>query len=282
MTRVLKHGVFALGCVVLSCASVAAQVDPHAGHQQATPPPSTGTNQPLPPFIPPLTDEDRQAAFPDVDGHSTHERGLHYFVLIDQLEWQTGNGANRWSLDTRSWVGRDRDRLWLRAEGDGTDEGVGDAYVDVLFGRQLSTWWDVVGGIRQDWRAAPEGTWAAIGIQGLAPYWFDVEATAYFGGSGRTQFRFEVEYTMRLTNRLILQPLFEADVFGKADPDRGVGAGLSSTETGLRLRYEWRREFAPYLGVSWDHRWGGTADVARAEGDSRSAAQVVAGARLWF
>ena len=163
-----------------------------------------------------------------------------------------------------------------------SDGRVGSAFADILFSRRVARWWEMVGGIRQDARPGPARTWAAIGIQGLAPYWFDVEATAYVGGSGRTLFRLEAEYTMRITNQLILQPAFEADVFGMSDPERGIGAGLSATETGLRLRYEWRREVAPYVGVTWDHRWGGTADAAAARGEARSDAQLVTGLRLWF
>jgi uncharacterized protein involved in copper resistance len=109
----------------------------------------------------------------------------------------------------------------------------------------------IVGGVRQDFRPGPAQTWAAFGVQGLAPYWFDIEATGYIGASGRTHARFEVEYELLFTNRLVLQPLFEAELVSKSDPERGVGAGLSTTDLGFRLRYEIRREFAPYLGITW-------------------------------
>ena len=254
----------------------------HASPPQEKPKPtSPSQKQDLPPFIPPLTDEDRKAAFPDVRGHTVHDNAVHYFVLADQLEWQSveGGGLN---LDTKGWVGRDRNRFWFRAEGESEDGDVGDAEAHLLYGRQFSRWWDVVGGIRQDFEPGPAQTWAAIGVQGLAPYWFEVEATAYIGASGRTHARFEVEYELLLTNRLVLQPLVEVELFGKSDPERGIGAGLSTTEAGARLRYEFRREFAPYIGVTWNRKYGGTADFAEAAGEEVSAARFVTGVRLWF
>jgi copper resistance protein B len=125
-------------------------------------------------------------------------------------------------------------------------------------------------------------TWAAFGVQGLAPYWFDVQVTAYVGAGGRTQLEADVEYDLLLTNRLILQPRVGALVSGTADPERGLGAGLGSTELGVRMRYEIRREFAPYLGVSWDRLYGGTAEAVRAGGGTAGRARLVGGVRAWF
>ena len=162
------------------------------------------------------------------------------------------------------------------------DGRVGEAQTHVLYGRQFSRWWDVVAGVRQDFRPGPAQTWAAFGVQGLAPYWFEIEATAYVGASGRTHARFEVEYELLLTNRLVLQPLLETEIVGKSDPERGVGAGLSTTNAGFRLRYEFRREVAPYVGVSWNNKWGKTADFAEAAGEGTGGARFVTGLRLWF
>ena len=215
-----------------------------AGHQQEQPKPNAQAAEPakkpgeLPPFIPPVTEETRKAAFPDVEGHAVHDRALNYFVLFDQLEWQATEGAKGVNIDSRGWIGGDRDRLWFRAEGDGEGGRVGEAQTHVLYGRQIARYWDLVGGIRQDFRPGPAQTWAAFGVQGLAPYWFDIEATGYVGAAGRTHARFEVEYELLFTNRLVLQPLFEAELVGKSDPERGVGAGLSTTDLGFRLRYE--------------------------------------------
>lgn len=246
----------------------------HSQHQK----PSTE----LPPFIPPITEEDRKAAFPDVEGHTVHDRALNYFVLFDQLEWQSVEGGTGINLDSKGWVGWDRDRFWFRAEGDGENGRIGEAEAHLFYGRQFSRWWDVVAGVRQDFRPGPSRTWAAIGVQGLAPYWFEVELTGYVGAEGRTHFRGEVEYELLLTNRLVLQPLVEVEVFGKSDPERGVGAGVSTTEAGFRLRYEFRREFAPYVGVIWNNKFGGTADFAEAVGEDTGGARFVTGFRLWF
>ena len=236
----------------------------------------------LPPFIPPVTDEDRKAAFPHVEGHAVHDRALTYYVLLDQLEWRTADDLSGLNLDSKGWMGRDRDRIWFRAEVAGEEGRDGEARAHVLYGRQFSRWWDLIGGIRQDFRPGAAQTWAAIGVQGLAPYWFEIDATAYVGASGRTAARLEVEYEILITNRLIVQPLVEADVFGKSDPERGVGAGLSTTEAGFRLRYEFRRELAPYLGVVWSNKWGKTADFAEDAGKKLTGARFVTGLRIWF
>lgn len=290
MTRTSVSRVAALVGVLLLAAvpRAFAQTDSHQGHPQEKPKPSApakpsaeGTRE-LPPFIPPVTNEDRKAAFPDVEGHAAHDNAVHYFVLFDQLEWQAGKGTDGLSIDSRGWVGRDRDRVWFRAEGDSENGRVGEAQAHLLYGRQFSRWWDVVAGIRQDFRPGPAQTWAAFGVQGLAPYWFEVEATGYVGASGRTHARFEVEYELLLTNRLVLQPLVEAEIFGKSDPERGVGAGLSTTDVGFRLRYEFRREVAPYVGITWKNKWGKTADFAEAAGEETGGARFVTGLRLWF
>jgi copper resistance protein B len=236
----------------------------------------------LPSFIPPVTDEDRKAAFPDVRGHTVHDNAINYFVLFDQLEWQAGGGDDGLSWDNKGWVGQDRNRLWFRTEGERANGRVDDAEAHVLYGRAIARWWDLVAGARQDLRPGPAQTWAAVGVQGLAPYWFEVEATAYVGASGRTHLRVETEYELLLTNRLILQPLIEVQIYGKDDLERGIGAGLSSTDAGLRLRYEIRREFAPYVGVTWNRQYFGTADLARGEGKKSSGARLAIGLRLWL
>jgi copper resistance protein B len=290
MTRLrsMRFAAAVAGLLVATGAPVFAQTDPQGGQQQEQPKPNAQAAEPakkpgeLPPFIPPVTEETRKAAFPDVEGHAVHDRALNYFVLFDQLEWQATEGAKGVNIDSRGWIGGDRDRLWFRAEGDGEGGRVGEAQTHVLYGRQFARYWDLVGGIRQDFRPGPAQTWAAFGVQGLAPYWFDIEATGYVGAAGRTHARFEVEYELLLTNRLVLQPLFEAELVGKSDPERGVGAGLSTTDLGFRLRYEIRREFAPYVGITWSNKWGKTADFAAAAGEDRGGARFVTGLRLWF
>lgn len=248
--------------------------DPHAGHGE----PAGAPREP----IPPITEADRQAAFPDVHGHSVHDRAIHYFVLFDQLEWQSGAGRTVGSWDNKGWVGGDIHRFWFRTEGEGEGGSLAAAQAHALYGRAIAPWWDLVMGIRQDVRPGPAQTWAVVGVQGLAPYWFEIEATAYIGAAGRTHARLETEYELLLTNRLILQPLVEVEIYGKSDPERQIGAGLSTIEAGARMRYEIRREFAPYVGVTWSRKFFGTADVARESGEEVSGARLALGARIWF
>ena len=231
---------------------------------------------------PPLTDEDRRAAFPDVGGHASNDDAVHTLVLFDRFEWQSVTGASGVKWDNQSWVGRDRDRLWLRSEGRSADGRLEEADAHVLYGRMVARWWDVVAGVRQDVRPGAGRTWAAVGIQGLAPYWFEVEATAYVGEGWQTAVRLDVDYELRVTQRVILQPRLELNAYGKADPARGLGAGVTSAEPGLRLRYEIRRELAPYLGVAWERKFGSTADFAEAAGERASGVRVVTGLRWWF
>jgi copper resistance protein B len=254
--------------------------DPHAGHETAGEQPPAG--EPLPAFIPPVTDEDRRAAFPDVDGHATHDNAINYFVLVDQLEWEGAAAEQGFGWDTKGWVGRDRDRVWFRTEGQQANGRVNDAQSHVFYGRQISRWWDVLVGVRQDFDPGPAQTWAAVGIQGLAPYWFDVEATAYVGANGRNHYRFETTYEFLLTNRLILQPQAELEIYGKPDLEHERDKGLATLDFGFRLRYLIRRELAPYAGVVWHQKHFGTADLAQANGESTGGARFVAGLRFWM
>jgi copper resistance protein B len=247
--------------------------DDHAHHAPAAPPPAS---------VRPLTDADRAAAFPDVNGHAVHDEAIHSYVLFDRLEWQSGRAADGLHWDTKAWVGGDRTRLWLRSEGAMDGGRLEDGSVEVLYGRVVSRWWDLVAGIRQDVRPGPARTWAAVGIQGLAPYWIHVEATGYVGAGGRTAFRLEAEHELLITNRLVLQPLVEVELFGKDDPEREIGAGLSSMDVGFRLRYEIRRELAPYVGITWHRTFFGTADLERAHGRPAGSTRVVAGVRFWM
>ena len=254
-------------------------VEDHSAHAAQTK--QRSTDKPKEP-IPPVTDADRAAAFPqELGGHVVHDRRITAFVLVDRLEWQGGRDGGI-HLENTSWIGGDVDRLWIRADVESEDGRVERAAVHGLWGHSISRWWDVVAGVRQDFRPGGAQTRAAIGLQGLAPHWFEVEATAYIGAGGRTHARFEVEYDLLLSDRLVLQPLGELEVYGKADPERGVGAGLSSVEAGLRLRYEIRRELAPYVGVTWDRKLFGTADRARASGEGVGGARLAFGLRTWF
>ena len=232
--------------------------------------------------VPPVTDEERRAAFPDVHGHTVHDGGFHYQVLFDQLEWQFIHGVHGVRWDSRSWFGGDRHRVWVRSEGEALDGNVEVAESQVLLGRSISPWFDVVAGVGFDVRPGPAHMWFAAGVQGIAPQWLDVQATGFIGPSGHTAARIEIESDLVLTNRLMLQPLVELSIVGKADPERGIDTGLSTGEVGFRLRYEIKREIAPYFGVVWHRKLFGTGDFAEEQGRDSGGWHIVAGVRTWF
>ncbi|UVM60229.1 copper resistance protein B [Pseudomonas sp. B21-010] len=232
--------------------------------------------------IPELTAADRAAVYEDHGGHAMHDSAINSFFLIDQLEWQDADDGSALSWDASGWIGGDIDRLWLRSEGERLNGKTEEAELQALWGHAISPWWDVVAGVRQDFKPGDAQTWAAFGVQGMALYNFEAEATAFIGEGGQSAARLEGDYDILLTNRLILQPTAEVNFYGKNDPARGVGSGLSDTELGVRLRYEILREFAPYIGVTWNRVYGNTADYAREEGEDRSEARLVLGVRMWF
>lgn len=293
----IRTGLFAVVIVSVGPLVAFAQESPdahqhsHGSAQSSDSPPTPAADHsaherpaaaPLPPFIPPVTEADRQAAFPDVHGHGVHDDAVNYFVLFDQFEGQAGNGTGAFSWDTKGWIGKDRDRLWFRAEGDRAGGRFEQAQTNVLYGRAISRWWDAVAGLRLDTLPDTPRSAVAIGVQGLAPYRFEVEASTYIEFTGRAHVRVETEYDVLLTNRLVLQPLLEFEIYGRADPERLIGAGLSTGELGLRLRYEFRRELAPYIGVVWNRKFFGTADYAESAGTSTGGARLAVGVRFWM
>lgn len=203
-------------------------------------------------------------------------------VLLDQFEWRRSGEGSAGVWEAEGWYGGDYNKLWIKTEGERIRGSTQDARVDVLWNRLISRWWSLQAGAREDFANGPPRTWAAAGVQGLAPYWFDVEATLYAGEAGRTAARFKAEYDLLFTQRLIVQPEAEINLYGKADPARQIGSGVSDLDLGIRVRYEFRREFAPYIGVTWRRLFGGTAAQARAAGGGTSDVQGVAGLRVWF
>ena len=214
-----------------------------------------------------------------IDVMGMDDRAWWASVAFDRFERVEG-GAFSWSA--RASHGGDEDRIALRSEGERADGRVEHADVELLWSHAVAPFWDTQLGVRRDVGRGPDRRWAAFGVQGLAPYWFEVGATAYVGQQGRSALRAEIEYEWLLTQRLVLQPRLEINAYGKRDPATRTGAGLADAEVGLRLRYEMRREFAPYIGVERRQRFGATADYARADGHGGSETQWVAGVRFWF
>lgn len=257
--------------------------------QQPTPPEQSASDdhaavaasEPRTP-IPPVSDADRAAAFAEITLPMEHASLVNHFVLLDRLEvWDAGRTTGQ-TWDGLAWVGTDIHRLWLRSEGERVGSRTEAADLEALYGRSVSPWWDLLVGVKHDFQPGNAQDWLAIGVQGLAPYKFEMQATAYVGESGRTLARVEAEYELLLSARLILQPRVEINAYGKDDPQRGIGSGLGTSEIGLRLRWEWRREFAPYLGVVYERAYGNTADLRRVAGEATHDTRLVAGIRIWF
>jgi copper resistance protein B len=203
-------------------------------------------------------------------------------AMIDKVEWRAADGPNPWVWDADAWIGKDLNKLWLKTEGERVDGATAAAYGEVLYSRAIAPYWDLQAGWRHDFRPQPDRDWFALGFKGLAPYWFEVDAILYAGGNGGVAGRLDAEYELLFIQRLILAPELEVNFYGQDDAPRGIGSGVSDLELGLRLRYEIRREIAPYVGINWEKKFGGTADFAREEGEPTDDLQFVVGIRAWF
>ena len=201
--------------------------------------------------------------------------------LADRFESAETDAGAAVLYDVLAWYGSIYNRAWLKADGE-RDGDETAARTELLWGRALAPFWDTQLGIRYDTGRGENRPWLAFGIQGIAPYRFNLEATAYVGAEGRSAVRFETEYEWLFTQRLIMQPRFETNLYGRGDPERGLGSGLADIAVGVRLRYEIRREFAPYIGIERVRKYGGTADLARAAGNDADETLYVAGLRFWF
>ena len=258
----------------------ASDTQDHSQHEVKQKQPAATSEQSRAP-IPELTDADRAAAFADVGGHPAHDNSVQQYLSLDRLEtWNADYGGLAWK--GQGWIGTDINKLRLRSEGERIDGRTERADLEVLYGRSVARWWDVVAGIRHDFKPGASQDYAAFGVMGVAPYKFEVEATVYIGQSGQTAARLEAEYDTLLTNRLILQWQAEAEIYGQGDALRDIGSGLNRAEAGLRLRYEFTRQFAPYIGVAWERTYGDTADFRRNKGINAEDTRFVVGLRIWF
>jgi len=202
-------------------------------------------------------------------------------VLGDRFEYSEDSGNTTFDLLAR--YGTTYDSLVVKAEGDTNGGQLEESQTDLLWSHAISVFFDTQLGVRLDqYSEGSDRQWLAAGIQGLAPYWFELDATAYLGDDGRTALNLQAEYELLLTQKLILQPRAELNLYGKEDPSNGLGSGLSTASIGLRLRYEINRQFAPYVGVEWSDAYGGTADYRQAAGQDINDTQLVAGLRFWF
>jgi copper resistance protein B len=211
------------------------------------------------------------------------DRGIFAHAIFNQLEGRFNGSNTEFRWDGQGWVGTDYDKLWIKSEGTLQSNGtLDDGQQQFLYSRAATTYFALQGGLRSDIDSRPTRNWVAFGIQGLAPYFFDLEVTGYVSGEGHLAGKLEASYDLLLTQRLVLQPQIEVNLYSKADPARLVGAGFSDIDTGIRLRYEFTRNFAPYLGVVYEGKFGQTASYARRVGENTGDFRFVFGVRAWF
>jgi copper resistance protein B len=256
---------------------------PHAGHamNQNGEPISKQKNSVLPNVRDPHAYSDGYD-FGPIPRPKMGDEDKHGSLWIDRLESVTTRNSTAMTYDWQAWYGQTYDRALIRAEGEIEDGKFKDARNELLWAHAVTAYWDTQLGIRYDSGKGTDRGWLAFGVQGLAPYWLYVEATAYVNEQGRTAFRLETEYDLLLTQKLILQPRVEMNFYSRRDDSRDVSSSLSNMEAGLRLRYEIRRELAPYAGIEWASRFGSAADAIRASGKDPEETRLVAGVRFWF
>ena len=274
--------------------------DPHAGH--ATPAnPHAGHAMPAEAAVPPAVGPSAEAlkgpthaadtVFPpavmaDVREVVRAEHGdmRNHRFTIDRLELVSRKGRDGFTWeDVQFWYGGDIDKLWLKSAGEGTfGQGLDSAEVQALWSHAITPFFDVQAGLRYDFGPGPDRAHLAVGLQGLAPYWFEIDAAAFLSDKGDLTARIEGEHDMRITQKLILQPRAEVELAAQDMPERAIGSGLSSVEAGLRLRYEFVPEFAPYAGVEYERAFGNTAAFRRARGDDVGGWHLTVGVRAWF
>lgn len=220
-------------------------------------------------------------------GHATHMRWTPtLYILAEKLELAPTVDDRAFAIEAVGWYGNDRSRLWMRGEGDiNTVEFGGEAQLEVLYGKLITPFFDALVGVRLDHNWGDATATRILfggGIEGIAPYWFELEASAFISEDGDLSARLETAYDLLFTQRLILEPRMELNISASRVPEFGIGSGFTDLELGGRLRYELHRKFAPYIGLNWHRRMGGTADLARDEGEPVSETSLVAGVRTWY
>ena len=245
----------------------------HAAHLHTSPPAVAASSVQTQPAA-----DGAQALPPSDHAHSPAFGALRF----ERFERAYASDGNATAYDVHGWYGGTYDRAVLKAEGEFAQGKLHESRSELLWAHAVAPFWDAQLGVRHDGGAGPNRAWLAAGIEGLAPYWFDVEATAYLGSAGRTALRLAASYELLLTQRLILQPRAEANVYGRRDKSLQRGSGLADALFGLRLRYEFSRQFAPYLGVERGGKTGDSVDLARAAGEAGMETRWVAGVRFWF
>ena len=203
-------------------------------------------------------------------------------IAAEELEWRQDSGNDALAWDAHAWVGKDRDKLWFKSEGEKASGTTEDFELQLLYNRAVAAFWDLQIGWRHDWQPISERDWLAIGVSGEAPGFIETEATLFVGENGRTSLRAKFGYEYLLTRNYGLKAKFEFDWFSKDDPSNGIGSGLAELEFGIRLHYAPGKQMSPYLGLNWSRLLGETGDFAAAEGESDSSLAALLGISWWF
>lgn len=217
-------------------------------------------------------------------GPPVEDNHVFYHMQLDQFEGRTNGPGNEFRWDGEAWLGTGMNRLWVKSEGIKDDTAVSDGDQEALYDRPIPhmRYFDAQVGMRADLDSGPGREWAAVGIEGLAPYFFEFAPTLYIRDGGHVAGRINGSYDLLLTQRLIVQPQAELNFYSKDDPARGIGSGFSDIDAGVRLRYEITRKFAPYIGYAYSGKYGSTATYAHQSGESSSDSRFVFGLRVWY
>jgi copper resistance protein B len=212
-----------------------------------------------------------------------HGNSLNYLVIGERLENQVHDGESSLVWEAQGWFGYDINKLWVKTEGlyDSETNHTKDLELHALWSHAIAPYWDVQVGWRHDFEYSSRN-YAVIGLMGLAPYWFEVDATAFLSDDGDASARLEAEYELRFSQRLILQPRVELNYDFSNVSEASFGQGMHTGEFGLRLRYEFRREIAPYLGVTWKKTWGGETSIMQTTKQNTNETSIVLGVRAWY
>lgn len=271
-------------------APITGDMDPHAGHDMSQmgspevpvgPPPHAALSGP-------------EHAADAYWGQSPMERGRNILrgehggmpaskFLVDRAEARVRDGRDGYLLDAQAWYGGDIDKLWLKSEIEGDwGKRLEHAEVQALWSHAIGPWFDLQAGVRFDAQPGPNRTHVVLGVQGLAPYWWEVEGALFLSNKGELTARAEAEHDLRITQKLILQPRAEVELSAQDIEELGIGAGIGEASLGVRLRYQISPLIAPYIGVEYERAFGNTRDFRRAEGDDLGGFNLLAGLRLWF
>lgn len=262
----------------------AAPADPHAGHKMpaatpmgSEPAPAAPTDHAAARFYSP---EAMAAARTQL---AVEHGGSRYWkVMAETLEVRPSSAGDTYAWEGEAWYGGDIHRLVLKTEGEGGGGDLHAAEVQALYGRAIGPYFNLQAGVRQDLQPRPRRTYATVGFEGVAPYWFELEGVLFLSNKGELSARLEGSYDLRLTQKLILEPRAELNISAEDTPALGLGNGLTDAELGLRLRYAFTPEFAPYIGVNYERKLGDTADLARTAGEGAGETRLVVGLRAWF